>query len=342
MTSIAKRWLRPWARTAREWLAAGQRRTAVPVNLAIAGGHVDAFVHGDDGLVAVHGWCEDLSTFARELRLRVDHTDRPPSHVFRVPRSDLDGAVGSTHGFRGAVAEWAIEAQSAPVGATLLVSERAVATIPLATTSAVPYSHLHTYPHVVGREGIYAFGPPSAVVSEEVLYLARTLPGPVLDFGCGAGALIAALRRHGIEAYGIELDNERIRGSLLDAARPFVTLYDGALPSPFADRQFRSVICSEVLEHIPGPGAGLAEIVRVAAETVLITVPDMSAIARGFSHHVVPWHLLESTHVNFFTQHSLAALLAPHADDIEFSRLGAVQCNRMLYYDSLAARVRLR
>jgi 2-polyprenyl-3-methyl-5-hydroxy-6-metoxy-1,4-benzoquinol methylase len=194
----------------------------------------------------------------------------------------------------------------------------------------------------VGRDGIYGFGPPSPVVSEEVLYLARTLPAPVLDFGCGAGALICALRRYGIEAYGLELDGDRIRDSLLAEARPFVRLYDGTLPSAFADRQFRSVVCSEVLEHIRGPEAVLAELARLASEAVMITVPDMSGIPRGFPHHVVPWHLLESTHVNFFTQHSLAALLAPYADDVEFSRLGAVQCDRLLYYDSLAARVRLR
>ena len=82
-------------------------------------------------LVAVHGWCDDLATFERELRLRVRQTDRAPSHVFRVPRPDLDAGAGTAHGFRGAVAEWAIEPLAEPLGATLLVSERAVATLTL-------------------------------------------------------------------------------------------------------------------------------------------------------------------------------------------------------------------
>lgn len=341
MISTAKRWLRPWVRKGREWFAGGPKRGALPVNLDIDDGHVDTLVHGADALVAVHGWCEDLATFARQLRLRVADADRPPSHLFRVPRPDLDAADGRGR-FRGAVAEWVIDAALSSRNATLLVAGQAVATLSLAPSDPVPYSHLHLYDQVVGRDGIYGFGPPSPVVSQEILYLAENLPGPVLDFGCGAGALIAALRRNGVEAYGIELDTERIRANLLDAARPFVTLYDGRLPSSFADRQFASVVCSEVLEHIPGPAAALAEIVRLASDTVLITVPDMSAIPRGFPHHVVPWHLLESTHVNFFTQHSLAALLAPHAGDIEFSRLGAVRCDRMFFYDTLAARVRIR
>ncbi|MDH4067097.1 MAG: hypothetical protein OEW19_22075, partial [Acidobacteriota bacterium] len=57
----------------------------------------------------------------------------------------------------------------------------------------------------------------------------------------------------------------------------------------------------------------------------------------GYRHGVVPWHLLEATHVNFFTQHSLEAALAPHAGQIEMARIGAVRCGSLFYYTSLAA-----
>jgi hypothetical protein len=311
------------------------------INLAMSGGHVDAIVRNGDALVAVNGWCADIATFDRGLRLKVAGTDRPPSHVFRVPRPDVDGTVDRRRGFTGAVAEWVVEPLGESCDAVLLVEGRAAVTLSLPAGAAVPYSHLHLHAQVVGREGIYGFGPPSPVVSDEVLQLARTLPPPVLDFGCGAGALVRALRRRGIEAYGLELDADRIRDSLFDEVRPFVTLYDGALPSPFATRQFASVVCSEVLEHIPGPEAALAELVRLASTALMITVPDMSAIPRGFPHGVVPWHLLESTHVNFFTQHSLLALLAPYTADVEVSRLGLVQCDRLSFYDTLATVARL-
>ena len=342
MTSTARRWLRPWVRLLLEWREFRRRRAPIPVDRPVTDGHVDAVVRGEDRLVAASGWCADLATFDRGLRLRLAGTDRPPSYVFRVPRPDLDGLTHLRSGFVGAVAEWVLEPHDEPRDAALMVEGQATVRLSIPATTGLPYSHLHLHDRVVGRDSIYAFGPPSPVVSGEVLFLARTLPPPVLDFGCGAGALIRALRYRGIEAYGLELNTERIRTSLLDEARPFVTLYDGALPSPFATRRFASVVCSEVLEHITGPETALAEIVRLASEAVLITVPDMSGIPRGFPHHVVPWHLLESTHVNFFTQHSLAALLAPYAAEVEFSRLGAVQCDRLLYYDSLAARVRLR
>ena len=128
-------------------------------------------------------------------------------------------------------------------------------------------------------------GPNDSLLGEMIKGLARTLPGPLLDFGCGAGALICALRQHGIDAYGLELDNDRIRNSLLDPARPFITLYDGVLPSSFVDRQFRSVICSEVLEHVQDPKVALAGLSRLAPQA-LLTVPwepwfQLANLARG-------------------------------------------------------------
>jgi SAM-dependent methyltransferase len=219
----------------------------------------------------------------------------------------------------------------------MLVHDREVATLSLSPSEETPYAHLHTWTAVLGRADIYASGLPTRAVSAEVLSLARRLPGPVLDFGCGAGALVAALRREGIDAYGLEIDDARIREHLIEEVKPYVTLYSGGFPAPFAGAQFAGVVCSEVLEHTPGPQATLAEVARLAGRAMLITVPDMSAIPRGYAHAVVPWHLLESTHVNFFTQASLHAALEPHAARIEMARIGVVQCDRLQFYSSLAA-----
>ena len=93
----------------------------------------------------------------------------------------------------------------------MLVHDREVATLSLSPSEETPYAHLHTWTAVLGRADIYASGLPTRAVSAEVLSLARRLPGPVLDFGCGAGALVAALRREGIDAYGLEIDDARIR-----------------------------------------------------------------------------------------------------------------------------------
>jgi SAM-dependent methyltransferase len=337
MTASAKRWLGPWLGPLREWRAFRRRRAPVPIDVAIPGGHVDSMVRSDDGVLAVFGWCDDLDGFERMLHLRVGGASRSASHVFRVPRPDVEGRGGASRPLAGAVAEWLLDAHAAARDAVLLVNGRDVAAIRLPPVQDTPYRHLHAHPQILGRDGIYAFGPPNRIVSDEVLHLARQLPGPVLDFGCGAGAPVRALRQGGVDAFGLEIDEARIRQHLFADVQPFVTLYDGSLPTRFGDRQFASVVCSEVLEHVAAPDAAIAEIARLAARRLMVTVPDMSAIPRGYAHGVVPWHLLESTHINFFTHYSLKAALAPYTSRIEMARIGLVQCDRIQFYGSLVA-----
>jgi hypothetical protein len=76
---------------------------------------------------------------------------------------------------------------------------------------------------------------------------------------------------------------------------------------------------------------------RLARKTVVITVPDASAIPVGFRHRLVPWHLLELTHVNFFTQASLGKLLRRYFTNIEFGRISATHVNESPYFVSLVA-----
>jgi len=198
------------------------------------------------------------------------------------------------------------------------------------------YHHLRNDGEVLGREGIYGFGPPNTEVHPEVAALAEQLRPPVLDFGCGIGAMIHFLQSRGIEAKGIEIDRPGIAGSLPAEMRPLVTLYDGAFPLPFADKAFESVICSEVLEHIPNYETAVSEMARICRNQVFITVPDISVIPLLHKHNVVPWHLLESTHVNFFNQTSLERLLRRHFRSAEFYRLSACCINGTPYRESLA------
>ncbi len=190
---------------------------------------------------------------------------------------------------------------------------------------------------VLHRESIYGSGTPNAVVHPEVLELAAQLPGPVLDFGCGRGIVVSTLRQLGVEATGLELYSEGMRTLLAAENTASVVLYDGTFPSPFADGSFRSVFCSEVLEHLPDYESAIKEIARLAAYRAVFTVPDTSAIALGFRHGLVPWHLLESTHVNFFTQESLYRALKPYYSRIEFGRISESLINDTRYHVSLVA-----
>lgn len=190
---------------------------------------------------------------------------------------------------------------------------------------------------VLHRPDVYASGPPNRIVHPEIAELAKRVEGPVLDYGCGAGALVRYLRQRGVEAYGLELDSAALRRDLFSEVASYITLYDGAFPLPFTDGFFESVMCCEVLEHIPDYRTAVTEMARLARQTVVITVPDASAIPIGFRHGTVPWHLLESTHVNFFTQQSLARLLQPWFERVEFGRMGQVPLNDTTFYMSLTA-----
>jgi 2-polyprenyl-3-methyl-5-hydroxy-6-metoxy-1,4-benzoquinol methylase len=197
------------------------------------------------------------------------------------------------------------------------------------------YSNLLDEPEVLHRKEIYGFGPPSMEALNEVACLAATLPAPVLDFGCGSGALVKALRARGLEAYGIELDREAIKESICPEVSDSITLYDGTFPMPFRDRQFESVTAIEVLEHLPDFEAALSELARVARRNCIVTVPDMSAIPICHHNHVVPWHLLEATHVNFFTQASLERALKRYFNKVEIARISPTTTNGSKWFESL-------
>lgn len=329
--------------TARLAKAARAARTAMRspagtmvINAPLEAGHVEVLAIEADGTVSVTGWADDLTAFRDALVLTLDGAAVNPTYAYRVRRPDLVPVLGSEAAFRGSVIEWVTGPRARTQHAELKSGGRTLAAFELLPIDAPAYAHLQTEPRVLGRDHIYGSGPPVPHVSPELLELARTLPPPVLDFGCGAGALVRALRAEGVEAYGLELDDERIREHLLDDVRPWVTLYDGTLPSPFHDGQFRSVCCAEVIEHIENPARIVTELARLATSRVLITVPDISAIPRGYYHSVVPWHLLEATHVNFFTQRSLESLVAPVASRLEAARIGRVVCDRLSFYTSLA------
>ncbi|MDA0346202.1 MAG: class I SAM-dependent methyltransferase [Verrucomicrobia bacterium] len=143
-----------------------------------------------------------------------------------------------------------------------------------------------------------------------------------LDFGCGTGKLITVLRSRGIDIQGLDLNTIEIEEALQEPARPHVTFYDGTLPLPFPDGYFDVVTAMEVLEHIEDAEAFLLEIRRITKRVFIMTVPDATGIPRSHSQGVIPWHFLESTHVNFFTQKALSVLLEPHRESIQINKFG--------------------
>ena len=169
------------------------------------------------------------------------------------------------------------------------------------------------------RENIYGSGPPVEEANPEAVQLVlEYLPGQcrVLDVGCGAGAYGAPLTGAGHTWLGLEVDSACC--AILDRrALPYRRFKPGAEVFPVENQEFGCAICIEVLEHIANPNSFVAEMVRAIRQRALFSVPNLEVIPYFASLQVVPWHLLEANHKNFFTRTSLHALLSPYFRRVE-------------------------
>ena len=90
---------------------------------------------------------------------------------------------------------------------------------------------------------------------------------------------------------------------------PFRRVEVGSRALPCPDGEWDCAICIEVLEHLKDPETFLREMARVVRGRALFSVPNMEVLPYLYDWRVVPWHLLEADHKNFFTRASLRSLL---------------------------------
>ncbi|MBK5232600.1 MAG: class I SAM-dependent methyltransferase [Thermoleophilia bacterium] len=146
-------------------------------------------------------------------------------------------------------------------------------------------------------------------VAEEI---ADLKPVAVLDAGCGEGESLERLGQFlpdtvtgvDLNPESVEFTRQRIPGGDFQVA--------DLLALPFPDDSFDLVFCLEVLEHIPIPGAALAELARVCRGDLVLSVPSepwfrLGSLARG--KYLDGWgnHL---EHVNHWNPRSLEQFLA--------------------------------
>lgn len=72
-------------------------------------------------------------------------------------------------------------------------------------------------------------------------------PRTVLDVGCAMGFLVEALRRRGVEAYGLDISEYAISQVHPDI-RPYCWVGSATEPLP---QRYDLIVCLEVLEHLP-------------------------------------------------------------------------------------------
>jgi GT2 family glycosyltransferase/SAM-dependent methyltransferase len=142
----------------------------------------------------------------------------------------------------------------------------------------------------------------------------------VLDVGCGAGAVGAALKaeRDGIEVVGIELfpDAAAAARERLDAV--IEADLDTLTQLPYPAGAFDAIVFADVLEHLRDPHRLLRVLRRYLADdgTVVCSLPNVKHFTVLYPLLVHDhWRyadagLLDRTHVHFFTLAEIAAMFA--------------------------------
>jgi SAM-dependent methyltransferase len=111
--------------------------------------------------------------------------------------------------------------------------------------------------------------------------LAKAGPGmKVLEVGCGAGHVLE--RFEGTERTGLDLSRSMLSKSKKRLGPSVPLVQASADQLPFEDATFQRVVCTELLEHTPDPGAVLGELLRVAGPDgrVVVSIPNERNIDR--------------------------------------------------------------
>jgi SAM-dependent methyltransferase len=114
--------------------------------------------------------------------------------------------------------------------------------------------------------------------------------GRLLDFGCGAGGFLQAALDAGLDAYGVEVAQERqvqYARTAPSEHQPRFVLYDGDV-LPFDNAHFDMVYSWFVFEHVEQPMLCLREIVRVAKPGALIQIHADDARNHWDGHVGIP------------------------------------------------------
>jgi SAM-dependent methyltransferase len=193
-----------------------------------------------------------------------------------------------------------------------IIAEQSIRLIP-ASLRERPYGEVVSPENttLLHRENIYGSGPPIEEAGAEVSELLRAcLPEriSVVDVGCGAGAYGPPLIAAGHEWLGLEA-NAHCCGILERRSLPCRRVDLAAAQLPCADAEFDCAICIEVVEHTKDPVTFVSEIARIIRRRALFSVPNLELLPYLHDWRVVPWHLLEGDHKNFFTRASLHSLL---------------------------------
>jgi ubiquinone/menaquinone biosynthesis C-methylase UbiE len=162
---------------------------------------------------------------------------------------------------------------------------------------------------------------PERLALRRAFLLAHVRAGDaVLDVGCGAGELSAALLHAGAAPVGVDVAREALRRARERVPGLELRLWAPGEPLPLDDASVDAVWAGEVVEHVADVAPWLSELRRVLRPrgTLLLTTPhhgpgtllSLALSRRRFAEHFEP----RSDHLRFYSPRTLRALL----DDLGF------------------------
>jgi SAM-dependent methyltransferase len=137
-------------------------------------------------------------------------------------------------------------------------------------------------------------------------------PTQVIDFGCGQGYFLDALRSSGHQCLGIEISEATGRRTMAKGHRVVRSL------DALADQSFAAVVSVHVIEHLPEPDQILTALRRVLrpGACFYFEVPNADSWqARLFGRRWL--HCEAGLHIHHFSRGALAGLLALHGYQTE-------------------------
>jgi SAM-dependent methyltransferase len=155
---------------------------------------------------------------------------------------------------------------------------------------------------------LYHSMPEDAVAKQLIAFVKKHAGPSILDLGCATGNYSVVLKDAGYSVRGADVNPayvQRARERGIDAV-----VIDGSVPLP--DKCVDTVICFEVIEHVPDIDALLKEAKRLARKNVLLTTPNSEHVQELMRQGLLYEHFAELDHKNFFTKDSLSLALKKH------------------------------
>lgn len=142
-------------------------------------------------------------------------------------------------------------------------------------------------------------------VSRDISFmtLGHTVPGALLDVGCGAGVFCQRMQDLGWQVTGVDFDAEAVdtaRKSGLDVR------YGNLQSADFPDNSFNAITLNHVIEHVYDPIPLLRECYRILKPNGRLVVVTPNSLSRGHQKFGSYWRDLDPPrHIHLFSPRTL-------------------------------------